>query len=238
MRIDQDKCIGCMKCIPFCCNDAIIKKGDKCVIDEDECVECGVCKRSEICPVDAFQESDLKWPRILRRAYSAVDAAHDWMGVDGRGTMEMKTNDVTGAYRYGEVGFTVDVGRPGVTASFEDVEKIAMAVAKVGVVFDKLNPATALMADTSTGKFRDDIKKERILSCIIEFKTDESAVPAVVNALKEAARKVDTVFSVGCISRCDPEGKAPVQAILDKAGIFYRPNAKINIGLGRPLAEC
>ncbi|MFQ6079290.1 MAG: 4Fe-4S ferredoxin, partial [Thermodesulfobacteriota bacterium] len=147
-----------------------------------------------------------------------------------------KTNDVTGRYRHGKVGFTVDVGRPGVGTSFEDVERIAMAVAKVGVNFEPLNPTTTLMTDTNSGRFRDDAKMERVLSCILEFKTEEEKLLSIINALRDVAKSVDTVFSVGCISRCRPDGTVPVKAMLDEAGIFYRPNGKINVGLGRPLA--
>ena len=128
------------------------------------------------------------------------------------------------------------MGRPGIGTTFEDVEKISMAVAKVGVEFEQMNPVTKLMTDKITGKLRDDIKRERILSCILEFKTKDTKTLSVVNALMDVSKSVNTVFSVGCICRCGPDGTIPVKIMLDEAGIFYRPNGKINIGLGRPLA--
>jgi hypothetical protein len=151
--------------------------------------------------------------------------------LDGRGTAEMKTNDVTGRYRFGEVGFTVDVGRPGVGAAFEDIEKIAMAVAKTGVRFEPANPVTRLMDDPASGRFMSDIRGERVLSCILEFKIEEARFLQVIEALKNIAARVNTVFSVGCISRCAGDGTVPVKPLLDKAGIPYRPNGKVNIGL-------
>lgn len=236
MRIDLEKCVGCGKCMPFCCGEAILKAGKKFIVDEGKCVECNVCLNSEICPVDAFEEVPLKWPRILRYTFSSVHAGHQDTRINGRGTEGMKTNDVTGRYRHGEVGFTVDVGRPGIGTTFEDVERISMAVAKIGVKFEKLNPTTKLMVETDTGKLRDDIKKERVLSCILEFKTEEDKLLSVINALRDIAKSINTVFSVGCISRCRADGTVPVKAMLDEGDIFYRPNGKINIGLGRPLA--
>jgi hypothetical protein len=92
------------------------------------------------------------------------------------------------------------------------------------------------MADTSTGKFKEDVLSERILSCILEFKIDEKHLLTVIDTFKKVGKEIDTVFSVGCISRCKPDGSIPVKPVLDKAGIFYQPNAKINIGLGRPLS--
>jgi len=235
LRISLEKCIGCMRCIDICCGGAILPIGEQCTVDEDKCVECYVCQRSGICPTDAFEEVPLIWPRTLRRAFSSVSAFHKGTGITGRGTAEMKNNDVTGRYRLGEVGFTVDIGRPGIGTSFEDVEMIAMAVASLGVRFEPTNPTTKLMADTRSGRFRDDIKKERVLSCILEFKTEDSRLLSVINALKDISKNINTVFSLGCICRCRADGTAPVQAMLDEAGIFYRPNGKTNVGLGRPL---
>ncbi|MCJ7646133.1 4Fe-4S binding protein [bacterium] len=236
MRINLEKCIGCMECIPYCPARAIIATGNKFMVDEDRCFECYVCIRAEICPVDAFQKAPLKWPRILRHIFSSMTMIHEGTGIDGRGTAEMKTNDVTGRYRHGEVGFTIDVGRPGIGTTFEDIEKISMAVAKVGVEFERMNPVTKLMSDKSTGKIRDDVKMERILSCVLEFKTKDTKTVSIINALRDVSKLVNTVFSVGCICKCKPDGTIPVKKILDETGIFYRPNGKINIGLGRPLA--
>ena len=235
MRINEEKCIGCNLCIPYCCGSAIEEAGDKCVIDEDKCVECYVCKWSGCCPKDAFEETPLEWPRSVRHTFSAVKTAFSDTRMDGRGTKEMKTNDITGRFWLGEVGFTVDVGRPGMGTTFADVEKIAMTVARLGVAFEEDNPTTRLMKDGRSGEFRDDVKGERILSCILEFKTREEDTVRVIEALREVAGEVETVFSVGCISRCLEDGTIPVKKLLDEAGVFYRPNGKVNVGLGRPL---
>ena len=236
MRINLEKCTGCMECIPYCPARAIIATENKCTVDDKRCFECYTCLTSGICPVDALEKGPLKWPRILRHVFSSVAMLHKQTGIDGRGTAEMKTNDVTGRYRHGEVGFTVDVGRPGIGTIFEDVEKISMAVTKVGVEFEQMNPVTKLMRDKASGRLRDDIMMERILSCVLEFKTEDIKALSVINALMDVSNLVNTVFSVGCICRCRPDGTIPVKDMLDEAGISYRPNGKINIGLGRPLA--
>lgn len=232
MRIDPEKCSGCLQCIPVCTVRAIRKAGGLCRVDEAACVECYVCLRSGICPEGAIEEIPLEWPRIVRHLLSSVRAVQKGTGMlDGRGTAEMKTNDVTGRYRFGEVGFTVDVGRPGVGAVFEDIEKIAMAVAETGVRFEPANPITRFMEGSVSGRFVPDIRRERVLSCILEFKIEEDRFLQVIKALKNVAPRVNTVFSVGCISRCAEDGTAPVKPLLDKAGIPYRPNGKVNLGL-------
>ena len=233
MRIDPEACAACGECLPYCPTEAIRHQDGVGVIDAELCVECYVCLRSGVCPTEAFREDALEWPRIIRHVFSSVRPVQSSTGlIEGRGTAEMKTNDVTNRYRFGEVGFTVDVGRPGVGATFADVETIAMAVAALGVVFEPANPVTGLMSDATAGSFPEDVKRERILSCVLEFKTDEANCLAVINVLERVARKIDTVFSVGCISRCTDDGKAPVAEILDRSGVARRPNGKVNIGLG------
>jgi len=237
MHINLEKCTGCMECISYCPAGAIIATGNKCTVDEDRCVECYACLRGKICPVAALEKVPLEWPRILRHVFSSVPAVHEELGLyGGRGSEGMNTNDITGRFRHGEVGFIVDVGRPGVGTTFEDVEKISRAVAKVGVEFEQMNPVTKLMTDKNTGRFSDDIKRERIRSCELEFKAKETKLLPIINALKDVSKLVNTVFSVGCVCKCRPDGTIPVKTVLEKAGISYRPNGKTNIGLGHPLA--
>lgn len=234
MRIDPDACTACGGCIPYCPTQAIEHREGVGVIDAELCVECYVCMRSGVCPNDAFREDVLEWPRILRHAFSSVRPVQGGSGmIDGRGTAEMKTNDVTDRYRLGEVGFTVDVGRPGVGTTFTDVETIAMAIAVLDVVFEPKNPVTELMSDATLGTFPEDVKRERVLSCVLEFKTAETNCLVVIDTLRHVAQEIDTVLSVGCISRCLSDGRAPVTEILDRAKVPYRPNGKVNLGLGR-----
>ena len=153
MKIDIEKCIGCELCHPYCTVGAIATKvldGESVSeIDQDQCVECGTCyKRSQICPVDAIYRPELKWPRIIRESFSNSNASHTSTKTQGRGTEEMKTNDVTGRYDFGVCGVALEFGRPGISASFRDIEKVAKALANVGVIFEVNNPLTALMADT------------------------------------------------------------------------------------------
>jgi len=207
------------------------------LIDEAKCTECCTCLRAYVCPTDAIEETNLAWPRSIRTQFSSVTGVHKKTGVSGRGTYEMKTNDVTGRFHKAEAGFSIDIGRPGVGTTMKDVEKIAMEVAKLGVEFEFQNPVTMLMADKNSGKLRKDVMGEVIHSCVLEFKTDIRRVPLVVETLKQVAERVDTVFCVGCIGRVLSDGSIPVRTELDKAGISYRPNGKVCVGLGRPEAN-
>jgi len=238
--IDKELCTGCGECLPVCPVKAIGLESEYAEIDEEMCVECGVCYRAKRCPVEAFKQApDLPWPRIVRRVFSDPNAAHSaTTGGWGRGTAEMKSNDVTGRYKKGTVGIAVEVGRPGVGETIRNIEKIAAPFARLGVEFEPLNPLTSLMEDTRKAIFKEDVKNERVLSAIIEFLIEPSRLEEVVKALEESsALATGTVFSVSMINRVDSGGAIPNLEALAKLGYRASPNAKVNLGLGRPKAD-
>jgi len=157
MKIDQDLCIGCGQCVPYCPVDAIALEDELAEIDLDECAECGCCLRMASCPVDAIYQQELEWPRTVRSILSDPLTVAAESGISGRGTEEMKTNEVTGRFKLGTVGIGIEVGRPVTGTRFYDVEKIAQAVAKLNVEFERVNPTTSLMSDPRTGKFKEDV---------------------------------------------------------------------------------
>jgi hypothetical protein len=101
--------------------------------------------------------------------------------------------------------------------------------------FEKENPVTQLMVDPESGKMRDDILNEKVLSAIIEMKIGQERVHEFFHALEKIQKEVDTVISVGIASRCLPDGTLPHEEWVRKAGYALSPNGKTNIGLGRPL---
>ena len=234
MKIDKENCVNCRSCMDYCPVGAIKAEDEEVHIDQDLCVECAVCLKSGACRQDALYQPELGWPRILRSQFSDPLVSHPATDIRGRGTAEMKTNDVTGRFQVGEVGFAIEMGRPGISTSFADVEKVATALAGI-VEFEPLNPVTVLL-DTETGRFKDPrVRKERALSAIIECKTTEDRGVDVLNLLKEVSVEIDTVFSLCVINRC-VDGVPPFKAVMEAAGFKPRLNGKTNIGLGRPLA--
>jgi ferredoxin len=230
-------------------------------VNQDECVECFTCFRGmskehlnpvmvrtirrigswvrwrfdpepDVCPTDAIAEQELTWPRIVRRAFSDPVVPHESTGVHGRGTEEVKTNDVTHRVGIGDAGFTVEFGRPTIGVRFWQIQEMTRALAQMSITFEKRNPVTSLMADTSTGDIRQDILKEKILSAIVEFKTSLENVPAILRKIKEVAKQLDTVVAVGVSARCDEQGENELEEILRKGGFEFN-RGKTNLGLGR-----
>ena len=130
MRADKDKCIACKRCFPYCPMGKIqtyhrhaeIPGRIYIEIDQDKCTDCGMCIRANICPVNALYQEVEDWPREIRGILSNPMIEFKGSQVPGRGTEEMKTNDVKGSYLPGEVGVGVELGRPGLGAYFRDVE--------------------------------------------------------------------------------------------------------------------
>ena len=242
MKADKDKCIACKRCFPYCPMGRIqtfhrhdtIPGRVYIEIDQDKCTDCGVCFRADVCPVNALYQPEESWPREVRSILSNPLIEFKGSQVPGRGTEEMKTNDVKGSFLPGEAGVGVELGRPGVGAYFKDVEIVAMALAPLGYQFAGENPVTHFMADIKTGKLRDDVLNEKATSAIIEGKCKLEVLPQVLEALKEAAEKVDTVFTVEIITKVPPVGEIPIVPILEKYGYWYSINSKNNMGLGEP----
>lgn len=233
LRINEELCISCGQCIPYCPVSAIKEEDGVIRIDDDQCVECGVCRRSGVCPTDAHYQPERKWPRILRSLFSDPITVHPSTGVAGRGTDELKTNDVTNRFVVGELGFGIELGRPNTGTTFRDLEKVSKRLAMLGARFEPKNPVTTLMKDQRTGEIRDDVLDERVLTAIIEFTVPDSAGLRVLETLEEAAKEIDTVFSLDLIYRVAGSDEPPVIKAFREKGYFLSDNGKVCVGLGR-----
>ena len=244
MEIDSEKCIGCARCLDYCTMRGSVMHPERdkknpgriyYVIEDDECVECSVCLRSGCCPVDALSQADLQWPRIVRKNFSDPLKIHPETRVPGRGTEEMKTNEITGRYGRGKLGMAFELGRPGMGSRLYDVEKVAKALSSLGVVFEEKNPVTKLMIDRKKGLINPEVLNEKVLSAIIEFMIPVEKFPQVLRVAEEASARCSTVFSGDVICRPEPDGSIPSIIMAKKADSYISINGKSNLGLGKPL---
>lgn len=234
-------------------------------VNADECVECYTCFRGmsmeklnptmvrairgflkwfrlrfdpepDVCPTSAIVPDELAWPRIVRRAFSDPQVPHESTGVHGRGTEEVKTNDVTKRVTVGEVGYVVEFGRPTIGVRFRDIEKMTRALAALGIGFEPNNPVTHMMTEKRAGKIRDDILSEKILSAIVEFKTKIGTVPMVLRKIEEVSKSLDTVVAVGVSTRCEEDGVSALDTLLEEEGFSF-VRGKTNLGLGSQVTS-
>ncbi len=236
MRINED-CIACGICEPYCPVGAIQEATPVYLVDEDQCVECGVCRRTAGCPTESFVDSPgvHEWPRNIRAQFSDPMVPHPHTKGLGRGTEEMKTNDVTGRYQRGMLGLAMEFGRPGIATRLSDVEIATRALARAGACFEAQNPVFALMSNPDTGEFKPEVRNERCLSAIVEAGFPPGYLPRILDAVREVAGQINTVFSLDLITRFEADGSIAVLPELEELGFKARPSAKINMGLGRPF---
>jgi NAD-dependent dihydropyrimidine dehydrogenase PreA subunit len=259
-------CLECLPYCPMGAIAGDEKTG-RATIVEDECVECGACYRARVCLPDAICPQELEWPRTLRMEFSdpsapyvspvfehriisrlqadlremgrrqLLDREGEELTISGRGTIEMKMNDIMGRFRRGRAGVAAEVGRPGVGARFRDVQTVSRALASLGVRFEPQNPLTDLMTDVQAGTLREDILDEKVLSCIVEFEVALEDLARVLGKMREVSAQIDTVFAVDLISVADEAGSIPTVAIARSLGLEPSIAGKTNVGLARPLAR-
>lgn len=262
MKILKEKCVGCANCVPVCPVGAIfIGEDGLSEINTETCVECHNCYRSlsyehlppgltrtirkilksislrfqpdpDVCPTEAIAPDDLQWPRIVRRAFSDPMVTHESTGVHGRGTEEVKTNDVSGRIKEGDVGLVVEFGRPGIGAYFREVQDVTRILATSGATFESGNPVFQMMTNTQTGDIREDVLDEKVLSCIVELTMPLKETGRLLGEVKEICKSVETVISIGLSTVCDQDGNDAIKEILLAEG-FEIGWAKVNLGLGR-----
>jgi hypothetical protein len=231
--INRDECVECYSCFNGLSQEHLNPTFVRTVRKIFQMMRLRFDPEPDVCPTAAFEPDELAWPRIVRRAFSDPRVPHESTGVHGRGTEEVKTNDVSGRVQIGEVGFTIEFGRPGVGARFRDIQKMCWALAQAGVSFERKNPVTSLMSDVATGTIREDILDEKVLSAIVEIKVPVERTEEIIRLVWDIEKQIDTVVALGVGTRCDQNGEDnTVGPILERLG-YKLERAKTNIGLGR-----
>lgn len=230
MKLEPVRCFDCGDCVPICPVDAILLCSGNVSIDQDKCVECGVCWRSGVCITSVFIPEELSWPRVLRAMFSDPATVHPKTRLAGRGMEEIKTNDVRNTYAGDMIAVSAEIGRPGVGAAFRDVQRITHALADAGANFASGNPFTELIVDLRRGDLAPDILDERVLSVIVECLVPEDRLASTLRALIKEASCLPAPVLVSVAGARRDDGSMAYQPALRALGFECLPTGKMNLG--------
>ncbi len=231
-RIDAEACVECFQCLRGMSQEHLNPTFIRGVRTALGWLRLRFDPEPDVCPTASFEADELEWPRVIRRAFSDVTATHESTGIHGRGTEEVKTNDVTHRVKAGEAGFVVEFGRPSIGVYFRDIQRMTMALAAAGATFEVKNPVTQLMSVREHGLLRPDILGEKVLSAIVEFKTPLSRVDHFIDTVERVADELPTIVALGIAAVCDEEGRSPIEDVMVRRG-YPVIRGKTNLGLGR-----
>lgn len=263
VTIDDTKCTRCLECLPYCPVEAIVEfnDGNNVGIDAERCTECGLCRQSRICPVNAIVAMDLAWPRSLRGKFqhpyapyrsaptltkkaNPVSYSEEMVSFPRRQFPSEHTNDVDGVLRRGEAIVMAELGRPHLGTSFRDVQKVAKALVPYGLDLRRQYPASdersslaEVTTDAAAGTFMPEILDEKVGWVVLKLVTPEHRVPDTVRCLRQVSADIYTVFALGIVSRAERDGSTISDRVALGAGVTPAVNCKTNVGLGRPLAQ-
>jgi len=233
MKINPERCFACGDCVPICPVDAILLHDGMVSINQDQCVECGVCWRTHVCLSSVFEQEELPWPRVLRAMFSDPATEHRQTGLAGRGMEEIKTNDVRHVYVNDLVGVSAEIGRPGIGASFHDVQCITQALAECGARFADGNPLMALFVDAARGLLAPDILGERVISIIVECQVREADLKPTLRSLIDASSRLAVPVLISVAGAYAADGAASYQHVLEEMELVCLPTGKMNLGFVR-----
>jgi hypothetical protein len=234
-RINDDECVECYTCFNGLSQEHLPPGLIRTVRKAFSMMRIRFDPEPDVCPTAAFEPNELTWPRVVRRAFSDPRVPHESTGVEGRGTEEVKTNDVTGRVKLGEAGLTIELGRPGVGVRFHEIQEMCWALAAANVAFEKKNPITSLMKDIPSGTLRDDILGEKVMSAIVEIKVPAQRIREIIDIVRSVEPRISTVVAIGVGVRCSADGEDHVVAPILEALGYKLERAKTNTGLGRML---
>ena len=257
ITIDGTKCTQCMECLPCCPVEAIIASpdGGEVVIDAQRCTECGLCRRDEVCPVDAIVALDLTWPRSLRgkfqpqygpyrsaptlaKTVKPVSYSTEPFTFRRHELPSEHTSDADGLLGQGEAAVLVELGRPHLGTTFRDVQKVAQALLPLGLNLrqqypnaDERSSLAEIATDAAAGTLIPEVLRERAGWVVLKLVTTEQRVPETIRCLKQVAADIDTVFALGVLSHVSRDGSTIAERAATESGVTPAFNCKTNVGL-------
>lgn len=224
-----DECVICGDCIAYCPQSAIKFLEEGANIDRDSCVECGVCKDSDVCPTDAIQESsdDLAWAKkLFGRLVEPVPGT----ATKGRaGGFDVKKNDVLVRIPDDKAVIRLEFMRPFGGVTIRTAEDLRFKLAEEG--FEAIPTKRHDLFMSSLAELPGNIMEQRMLSTSFEFVVEFQQIKQLLDITKEFGTNRGIWISTNLA--CTAQSLSRVKQLLAEAGFPVMPRAKLNLGLGR-----
>ena len=149
---------------------------------------------------------------------------------DGRGGIDMKTNDVLRLIPEDKVVIRLELNRPGGGFTFGDLEYIRLELKKIGWNANISPRHERVLAENNLEHFY----KEQILCAHLEFIVKPELVSALIKQGADLITKRGLWVSVNAACNWKVAGK--FKSLLESDGIKDEPVAKHNLGFGRRLS--
>src|SRR6266568_903241 len=92
--IKRDECVECYACFNGLSQEHLNPKMVRTVRKIFAMMRIRFDPEPDVCPTAAFEPDSLTWPRVVRRAFSDPRVPHESTGIEGRGTEEVKTEEI------------------------------------------------------------------------------------------------------------------------------------------------
>ena len=150
----------------------------------------------------------------------------------------MKTNKSDGALPSRVfAGIAIELGRPVLGARFYDVEKVAMAVAKLGVEVRKIQSHDQPDGGSQDRQVQERrAQRERPFGHSRVLRQPGTAARALRDP-EARGREIDTVFSLDLACRVQPGLDRAFRGLRRRRASGCLPTEKTNVGLGRPRVK-
>lgn len=230
MRINEH-CIGCLACLPYCPQGAIKSNAahEQAFIDEEACVECGVCLDTDVCPADALEESQKEMALVKQRFGRLVASfpGGDKAGRSGGDGFDVKRNDVTRNIPRGIAAVRLEINRPVGGVKLGDIEAMRMFLINAGWKPDVGGRYRHLLEKGFTPEVLD----QKVLTAYFEMKLPPEELERLIGDARTYLEKTPLWASVNIA--CLGETYPLFLKALAACGMEADPVAKFNLGLGR-----
>jgi|GEM_PF-5547614 len=228
-------CLGCGLCEPLCPQDAIhleeTASGRKASIDNEKCLECGVCLDSGVCCHGAIEESTETRAEI-RRLFGSMTPKIPGQKKHGRtGSWDVKTCDAGTPLPADTVIVRIELGRPEGGVCLAQAEELRQMLLRQGHREAPQKSYRRMLELVGPDGLCKEAGAIRVLSVCLEYCCDPLNVPDLLALAQEWARSRNISYRANALF--PPVLLEEFREILDRSSHVSGPRCKLNLGLAR-----